>query len=222
MRLKRLLWVILLAFISMGFVLGQSINQLMLINADTDQDILVLTDGIVLDLTEIGRNLNVRAETSGNIGSVRFALDGNANFQTENVAPYALNGDTNGDYRAWTPSIGNHTLTASAFSGGSGNGTLLGSITVNFTVTEEEGMIEMPQDPGTGVVTFGGELKKWHKVTLSFDGPGYRETSVSPNPFLDYRLEVTFTNGNQSYRVPGYFAADGKEIAGIQGSRAEK
>jgi len=55
-----------------------------------------------------------------------------------------------------------------------------------------------------------GELKKWHKVTLTFDGPGTSETA-DPNPFLDYRLNVTFKHqgSGKSYLVPGYFAADG-------------
>jgi len=54
-----------------------------------------------------------------------------------------------------------------------------------------------------------GELKKWHKVTLTFYGPQSSETT-EPNPFLDYRLSVTFKNDNRIYKVPGYFAADGK------------
>ena len=55
-----------------------------------------------------------------------------------------------------------------------------------------------------------GELKQWHKVTLTFDGPQTSETA-DPNPFLDYRLNVTFTHksSGKSYVVPGYFAADG-------------
>jgi len=53
-----------------------------------------------------------------------------------------------------------------------------------------------------------GELKKWHKVTITFDGPEASETG-NPNPFLNYRLKVTFTNGSATYVVPGYFAADG-------------
>jgi hypothetical protein len=56
-----------------------------------------------------------------------------------------------------------------------------------------------------------GELRQWHKITLTFDGPGARETDAAPNPFLDYRVDVTFTpaDNGRSYRVPGYFAADG-------------
>ena len=37
-----------------------------------------------------------------------------------------------------------------------------------------------------------GELKQWHKVTLTIDGPFARERDTDPNPFLDYRLTVRF------------------------------
>ena len=57
-------------------------------------------------------------------------------------------------------------------------------------------------------VILSGELRQWHKSTLTFDGPSTRETSGT-NPFLDYRLNVTFTQGDKSYVVPGYYAADG-------------
>ena len=55
-----------------------------------------------------------------------------------------------------------------------------------------------------------GELKKWHTIRFLFDGPKCSETDFKPNPFLDFRLEVTFTNGNKKYKVPGFFAADGE------------
>lgn len=55
---------------------------------------------------------------------------------------------------------------------------------------------------------FSGELKKWHKVTIDFAGPPTGETAT-PNPFTDYRLDVTFRNGEVTYVVPGYYAADG-------------
>lgn len=60
-------------------------------------------------------------------------------------------------------------------------------------------------------VTISGELRQWHKVTLTLDGPAAAETDVAPNPFTDYDFTVTFTHesGTPSYRVPGYFAADG-------------
>jgi len=53
-----------------------------------------------------------------------------------------------------------------------------------------------------------GELKMWHKITLSFTGPHVSEMDEF-NPFLNYRMDVEFTNGSLTYVVPGYFAADG-------------
>ncbi|WP_020569668.1 DUF5060 domain-containing protein [Neolewinella persica] len=68
---------------------------------------------------------------------------------------------------------------------------------------------ESPQENvTTGVAELTGELKTWHDVQLTFDGPATSE-EASPNPFADYRLDVTFTNGEKSYVVPGYYAADG-------------
>ncbi len=57
-------------------------------------------------------------------------------------------------------------------------------------------------------VSIEGELKKWHKVTLSFTGEELAENG-DENPFLDYRLNVTFTNNNKTYVIPGFYAADG-------------
>ncbi len=58
-------------------------------------------------------------------------------------------------------------------------------------------------------ISIQGELKQWHKVTLLINGP---ETSeyADENPFLDYKLDVTFTYGADSYTVPGFYAADGQ------------
>lgn len=53
-----------------------------------------------------------------------------------------------------------------------------------------------------------GELKKWHKVTLSFKGEEMSENDAI-NPFLNYRLNVTFENNNKVYTIPGFYAADG-------------
>lgn len=60
----------------------------------------------------------------------------------------------------------------------------------------------------TAGVTVTGELKKWHPITLTIDGPQANEEGAT-NPFLDYRLVVTFTDGSTTVTAPGYFAADG-------------
>lgn len=60
-------------------------------------------------------------------------------------------------------------------------------------------------------VAISGELKQWHNVVFTMDGPEAHELDTLPNPFLDYEMTVTFSHesGEPVYRVPGYFAADG-------------
>jgi len=76
---------------------------------------------------------------------------------------------------------------------------------------------------GKGEVAISGELKQWHKITLTLDGPFAAETDMRPNPFTDYRMTVTFTHesGSPSYQVPAYFAADGSagETSASEGNK---
>jgi hypothetical protein len=72
-------------------------------------------------------------------------------------------------------------------------------------------LVQPRQSDGTGAVEITGELKHWHKVTLTLDGPFAHERDNEPNPFTDYAFKVTFMHesGAPKYTVPGYFAADG-------------
>ena len=117
---------------------GLVVIGLTLIDADTNQPIMELSPGSVISLASLPtRNLNIRASTSPSIvGSVRFGLNGNGNFRTENAAPYALAGDTAGDYWPWIPALGTHTVTATAFTGPDGTGWASASSTMTFQVIE--------------------------------------------------------------------------------------
>ncbi|WP_299119348.1 DUF5060 domain-containing protein [uncultured Winogradskyella sp.] len=53
-----------------------------------------------------------------------------------------------------------------------------------------------------------GELKKWHRVTFNFEGPETSELAEN-NPFLNYRLDVTFKNKDNTFVIPGFYGADG-------------
>ncbi|MEM6458608.1 MAG: DUF5060 domain-containing protein [Planctomycetota bacterium] len=47
---------------------------------------------------------------------------------------------------------------------------------------------------------------QWQPIEVEFTGPqGLSETSAV-NPFTDYRLQVAFTSGGESFDVPGFFA----------------
>jgi hypothetical protein len=67
--------------------------------------------------------------------------------------------------------------------------------------------------------TMGGELQKWHKVTLEFNGPESSE-QAEDNPFLNYQLNVNFSHieSGKEYLVPGYYATDG--VAGNSGAES--
>ena len=57
-------------------------------------------------------------------------------------------------------------------------------------------------------IEISGDLMTWHTVTLKVPGPNTSESAIK-NPFLDYRLDAVFTNGDRTYTVPGFYAADG-------------
>ncbi len=83
-----------------------------------------------------------------------------------------------------------------------------------LTATDSDGATAFDEvlvaviDPAVAGGTLTGEAKEWHRVTVTFDGPASSEDALS-NPFRDYRLDVSFTHGDRSVLVPGYFAADG-------------
>lgn len=62
--------------------------------------------------------------------------------------------------------------------------------------------------PVRSAARIDGERRQWHDIQLTFAGPQTSE-SAKINPFLDYRLNVTFRHGGTVYVVPGYYAADG-------------
>ncbi|MFC1652759.1 DUF5060 domain-containing protein [Planctomycetota bacterium] len=72
--------------------------------------------------------------------------------------------------------------------------------------------LKIRRPDGDGRVDVGGDLRQWHKVSLTLNGPYAHERDTQPNPFTDYGMTVTFKHesGEPVYQVPGYFAADGK------------
>ncbi|GAB3022833.1 hypothetical protein GCM10027185_21290 [Spirosoma pulveris] len=118
----------------------QSVVSFSLMNADTEQEIKLLTPGEQLNLATLPtRNLNIRANTNpATVGSVVVVLSGSQNqTQTETAAPYALFGDNAGNYNAWTPVVGSYSLTATPYAGGNATGAVGTALTVAFTVVNQ-------------------------------------------------------------------------------------
>ena len=201
---RRTLLASLFLLLSSPSVQANQVTGFTLVNADTDQDIGPLQDMAVINLAQLGTRLNVRADVAGAVLSVRFTLD--LKNVTDSTVPFSLGGDKNGgDYSPWTPELGTHTLTATPFSDISGRGTRGTSLSITFAAID--GSYPSPTG-GTGTVT--GEIRKWHRIDVTFDGPQTGE-AASPNPFRDYRLDVTFEHPStgKTLVVPGYYAADG-------------
>jgi len=69
-----------------------------------------------------------------------------------------------------------------------------------------------------GAATVSGDAMRWHRVEVLVNGPVAAEADNSPNPFLDYRLDCTFTAPSGAVTVvPGFFDTDG--AGGSQGSQ---
>uniref|UniRef100_UPI00047BDC8D malectin domain-containing carbohydrate-binding protein n=1 Tax=Arenibacter latericius TaxID=86104 RepID=UPI00047BDC8D len=118
------------------------ILNLMLVNADTDVDMFVLSNGQQVDVTTTqGKGLNVRANTNpATVGSVFLSISGPVNVtRTEGVAPYALFGDNAGDYFGQAFPVGNYTISATAYSGSGGSGTNLGTLSISFSIVDQGG-----------------------------------------------------------------------------------
>ena len=86
-----------------------SITDFVLVDADNDVDIMSISSGDMIDISMLPTmNLNIRAETTMDVESVRLELSGaQTNGRTENAAPYALFGDKSGDYNPHVFAIGN-------------------------------------------------------------------------------------------------------------------
>lgn len=120
---------------------------LKLINADTDQVISSMTNDMAIDLKN-GRNLNIDASLpAGSLfESVRFedtfSVDGQSSQTTskiESFPPYAIGEDAgtgSTDYFPWTPALGSHTMTVTAFELDGAGGTVQASTTIKFTVND--------------------------------------------------------------------------------------
>ncbi len=148
---RRLAWAALLAILLAVPASAQPVViDFALYNADTDQQIRNLTPTDGYDLAELPTtNLAITANVAGTAGSVRFAFLGRSNYRTENTAPFALGGDTNGDFNpvAELAQPGEYVITATPYTGPNGTGTAGSPLTLRLFVTDDG-------EPGPGLFNF--------------------------------------------------------------------
>lgn len=92
-----------------------------LVNATTNQDIAWLHNNDYIFKPDT-LQINVRWNPTTTPGSVVFNLN-SIPYRTENIAPFALAGDTDGDYNPWPVTTGNYNISATPYSLPGGTGT---------------------------------------------------------------------------------------------------
>ena len=123
------------------------VDQFILYNAQTDQPLLTLTDGMVVNIATLNANtFNIVATTvNGVVGSVKFGYNGNANARIESLPPYSLCGDSNANYEVCTYLVvGSHTITATSYSGTKAGGTIGSVKTLTFQIVNNNNNTPTP------------------------------------------------------------------------------
>jgi uncharacterized protein YjdB len=110
-----------------------------LINANTNSVITNLTGNEVISVGSLPTTaLNIEALATEDAGSVRLVLSGRRSVtRIESVAPYALFGDSGGNFEAGNLPVGSYAITATAYSLSGARGDAGTPVTVQFEIVEE-------------------------------------------------------------------------------------
>ena len=113
-----------------------SVVDFTLVDASTNQSVAALNP--IPDDADISLDtfpsINIEANVDGSVGSVVFRLNGSL-FSTENIAPFALGGDSSGDFNALSLPTGAYQLEATSWSEGNGGGEPPGSASLQFQLS---------------------------------------------------------------------------------------
>jgi len=130
------------AWVGGSVATSPTFSRLVLVNAESGEDIAELTEGMSVNLASLPtKKINIRADSNGTFSEVVFQYDTYKRFRVEKVAPYTIAGKKEGRYNGWTPRVGSHTVTVVGRIGGRDEATY----SLNFSVLD---------DPNAG-----GELK---------------------------------------------------------------
>ncbi len=116
-----------------------AVTEFILVNADTNDDLFLLTEGMQIDVSSLPTlNLDIRANTSEGVESVQLQLEGSMEItRTENFAPYALNGDSPvGVYNGAEFSAGIYKISAFPFTLDGLGGEMGVDLSINFELVD--------------------------------------------------------------------------------------
>ncbi len=176
------------------------IESFTLVDADSNLDIMTLTNGSVILFTDLPTtNLNIRANTIGNVGSVRMVLTGaQSHALTESVAPYSLFGDFPvGDYFAAQFIAGDYVISGTPYSLGGAGGIAGNSLSIDFRFSAGilQNLKSAPKEmvispnPVDRIATILFETPKRVQTIYMYDGSGRLVKVFKGNPDEEVLLE---------------------------------
>ena len=114
-----------------------TIEDVVLVSAATQDDLLSFSESTLIDLDETGNVLNVRADAPC-ANSIVFVLKDDQgtiqHSQTESLRPFTLFGDQNGIYNPWIPIKGDYTLEVTPYVERGGRGISGNTLSFDFTI----------------------------------------------------------------------------------------
>jgi hypothetical protein len=175
-------------------VLEPKITKLILINAETNEDIGELTENYTFSQS----NVNVRAE--GDAGSIQFQLSGSENYKrTDNSKPFSLKGDNEDIYTKWKPTTGEYTLKAIPYSRKNGKGTAGTATSVKFKVSVPASSTSVPTDntASSNELFFQGDFTNVKIGNNSRGEPSFLEwqNGLKAVPYFNFQRIEQSSNG---------------------------
>ena len=160
-----------------------------LVNSETNEvvDLDLTGENVQVDFGRLGIEqynlvalLNPDNPQASSVESVRFESD--LGDRTENVEPYALFGDINGDFRGISPESGSFSISATAFTVDNATGETISSASLTLPINGseeseelEDGGTDGPQPPSTGGTTV---LDTFSFGTADFTGDSGTDDTV--------------------------------------------
>ena len=195
-----------------------------------------IEEGATLNLLMLPAKLNIRANIPNGAESVRFDIDDQKAIRVENVAPYALFGDHNGDYFSDNLGRGKKRFMAEAFSGDNASGHPIAFGSLELNIDANSGYFQtFDTETGFRYVTFseGDEIdygliegKKLNvltphsspvdnlKVQFRLEGPITRTWTEHYYPYALFGDQPGYINGQQfligDYNLRAFFAEKGE------------
>ncbi len=169
-----------------------SVTGFVLVNADTDTDIIEITEGMAVNLRDYpDTQFSIRANADGEVKSIRLELSGPvAGAMTENVAPYALFGDVAGDFNGKTFLMGSYVMEATPYDAPNLGGNVGRELSIDFSFVDEE-------------------IQRPFITTWKTDNPGISQDNqiiIPTYPNETYNYTIDWGDGNSNSGLTGNIA----------------